>query len=97
MSIRRLASSEVREKLAEIPDWVLAGDSLERQFRFDDFVEAFAFMTRVSGVAEALDHHPDWSNVYSLVVIKVTTHDVSGISERDFEFAKRVDQLVSDP
>ena len=76
---------------------MLEGDSLERRFRFDDFVEAFAFMTRVSGVVEVLNHHPDWSNVYSLVVIKLTTHDVSGISERDFEFAKRVDRLVSDP
>ena len=97
MSIRRLTSSEVREKLAEIPDWELEGASLRRRFRFENFVEAFAFMTRVAGVAEALNHHPEWSNVYSLVVIKLTTHDVSGISERDFAFAKRVDRLVSDP
>jgi 4a-hydroxytetrahydrobiopterin dehydratase len=97
MSIDKLSSSEVREKLAKIPQWEVSGEALRREFAFRDFVEAFGFMTRVAILAEASNHHPEWSNVYSRVTIELTTHDVGGISERDFSLAERIDRLVSDP
>jgi 4a-hydroxytetrahydrobiopterin dehydratase len=97
MPIEKLSDSEVREKLAEIPEWKVVGEALRREFRFADFVEAFGFMTRVAILAEASNHHPEWSNVYARVTIELTTHDAGGISERDFALAERIDRLLSDP
>lgn len=97
MPIEKLSDAEVREKLAEFPHWEVAGEALRREFRFSDFVEAFGFMTRVAILAEASNHHPEWSNVYSRVTIELTTHDAGGISERDFTLAGRIDRLLSDP
>jgi len=70
-------------------------DRLTCELRFVSFAEAFAFMTQVALLAEKLDHHPDWRNSYSLVVISLTTHDAGGLSERDFEFARNVDQILT--
>ena len=95
--IRRLAEAEVREKLSEIPSWRVVSGKLRREFRFADFVEAFGFMAKVAVVAEKLDHHPEWSNVYARVVIELVTHDAGGLSERDFELARRIDRLAADP
>ena len=97
MPIEKLSDSEVREKLTEIPEWKVAGEALRREFRFPDFVEAFGFMTRVAILAEASNHHPEWSNVYNRVTIELTTHDAGGITERDFALAERIDRLLSDP
>jgi 4a-hydroxytetrahydrobiopterin dehydratase len=66
-------------------------DHLVRHFVFKDFVAAFGFMTSIALLAEQLNHHPDWSNVYDKVSIKLSTHDVGGISEKDFELASRID------
>jgi 4a-hydroxytetrahydrobiopterin dehydratase len=74
--------------------WALADDKLHREFAFDDFVAAFGFMTRVALLAERMDHHPDWSNVYNRVTIALNTHDVSGLSERDFKLAQAIDKLL---
>lgn len=97
MSIDKLSDAEVREKVAKFPEWRVAGDKLRRDFQFADFVEAFGFMTRVAILAEASQHHPEWSNVYSRVTVELTTHDAGGISERDFALAESIDGLVSDP
>ena len=68
---------------------------LHREFEFAGFVEAFGFMSRVALLAEKMDHHPNWSNVYNRVVIDLSTHDVGGLSARDFELAGRIDQLLA--
>ena len=64
-----------------------------RKFAFKDFVTAFSFMTSIALLAEQINHHPDWSNVYNKVTIKLSTHDVGGLSERDFELAKLIDNI----
>ena len=64
-----------------------------REFAFKDFVTAFSFMTSIALLAEQINHHPDWSNVYNKVTIKLSTHDVGGLSERDFELAKLIDNI----
>ena len=69
-------------------------DAIIREFRFGDFSEAFAFMTRVALLAEVMDHHPEWSNVYNRVTILLTTHDADGLSERDRRMAEAIDKLV---
>ncbi len=68
--------------------WTLNGDGLEKQFEFADFGDALAFMVRVGIHAEALDHHPEWSNVYNRVQVRLTTHSAQGITELDFQLAQ---------
>ncbi|MGB3736287.1 MAG: 4a-hydroxytetrahydrobiopterin dehydratase [Ilumatobacter sp.] len=75
--------------------WSETGGALEREFTFASFTEAFGFMTRVAFVAEELNHHPEWSNVYSRVTIRLTTHDEgSTVTDIDHTMAKRIDALI---
>jgi 4a-hydroxytetrahydrobiopterin dehydratase len=91
MSIQRLSEAEIRQRLGELSGWALNGDKLHKEYRFDSFVECFAFMTRVALLAEAMQHHPEWFNVYNRLVVDLRTHDADGISERDFELARKMD------
>lgn len=92
MARDKLAAAEVQEALASLDGWTLAADglSIARRFEFRNFSEAFAFMTRVAMAAEKLDHHPDWSNVYKTVDVKLNTHDAGGLTELDLKLAKRM-------
>lgn len=96
MSIPQLTQAERDAALAELSDWTLRGDGLaiERQFKFADFSQAFAFMTRVALSAEKADHHPEWSNVYNRVDIVLTTHDAGGLSRRDVDMARAIGGLL---
>ena len=76
--------------------WTEENNSLNRSFEFDDFTEAFAFMTRVAFLAEKMEHHPNWSNVYNRVDIALSTHDAGNIvTEKDRQFALAIDDLLS--
>ena len=89
-----LLGQEERDELqAALPQWQLSDDRLKRQWEFKDFSEAFAFMTRVALLAEAMQHHPNWSNVYNRVTIELTNHDLGGLSDRDAQLAKAIDAL----
>jgi len=91
-------SAPRRESLpALLPRWAVTPgrDALHRAFRFRDFSEAFAFMTRVAMLAEAQDHHPEWSNVWNRVEIILTTHDAGGLSERDLRMAAAIEALLT--
>lgn len=83
--------------LADLPDWrhEAAGGALIREFSFRNFAEAFGFMTRVALAAEKADHHPDWSNSYNKVSIRLSTHSAGGLTERDIALAKAIDGLVA--
>ena len=96
MAIPQLTDTQQAEALAALPEWALRADGLaiERRFKFKTFSEAFAFMARVALIAEKLDHHPEWSNVYNRVAITLTTHDAGGLSERDVRMAKAIDTLA---
>lgn len=81
----------------DIPDhWTLSADgtALERSFRFKDFSEAFAFLTRVAMHAEKVDHHPEFTNVWNRVDFRLTTHDSGGVTERDVKLAEAIDGLA---
>lgn len=82
--------------LAELQGWraVDGRDAIARSFAFKDFNQAFAFMTRVALMAEKMDHHPEWSNVYNKVEIVLTSHDAGGVTERDVRLAKFIDQAA---
>lgn len=95
--MEKLAPEECAARLGEAGGWALAGDclSISRTFKFADFNEAFGFMTRVALFAEKADHHPEWSNVYNRVEIRLTTHDAGGLTARDFELAKAINRAAS--
>ena len=96
MMIEQLSDTERAEALDGLPDWDFdeGRDAITRDFTFDDFGEAFAFMTQVALMAEKADHHPEWSNVYNRVHILLTTHDAGGLSSRDVDLATKIDALV---
>jgi 4a-hydroxytetrahydrobiopterin dehydratase len=87
----------VQAALAELPGWqaVEGREAIARSFRFKDFAEAFAFMTRVALAAEKLDHHPEWSNVYNRVEVVLTTHDAGGVTGFDVALARVMDGAAS--
>ena len=88
-----LTDDEVAAKLESVPGWSIADGKLYREFEFPSFVNAFAFMSGVALRAEKRGHHPEWSNVYNRVQIHLTTHDVGGLSQYDFDLAGDIDAL----
>ncbi|MCP3732327.1 4a-hydroxytetrahydrobiopterin dehydratase [Sphingomonas sp. MG17] len=94
--VEQLSPAEREDALEGLPEWDHddGRDSISRSFTFDDFSQAFAFMTQVALLAEKADHHPEWSNVWNRVDILLTTHDAGGLSERDIEMAQAIDALV---
>lgn len=89
-----LEDDAVAARLGEIPGWEFAGGELRREFSFGNFVEAFGFMSSVALLAEKLDHHPNWSNVYSTVRIGLNTHDAGGVTDFDFTLAGQINEIV---
>lgn len=86
-----LIDAEIALALEALPGWNRDGDHIVRAYRFADFTHAFAFMTRVALLAEKADHHPEWSNVYDKVAIRLTTHDAGGLTTRDVDLARAID------
>ena len=95
MKVPKLSDADVQTKLAGIKGWTLANGKLHREYKFADFVHAFGFMATAAIAIEKMNHHPEWFNVYNRVVVDLTTHDVGGISQRDFELAGLLDQFAS--
>jgi 4a-hydroxytetrahydrobiopterin dehydratase len=89
-----MSSAEIDAALADLPAWKLEDGKLQRTFVFADFVAAFAFMTKAAFAAERLNHHPDWSNVWSKVTVSLWTHDAGGITALDFELARAMDDAA---
>jgi len=89
----RLSDSEIRTRIESLPGWEIRDGGLYRELKFDSFVAAFGFMTSVALVAERMNHHPEWSNVYGTVRIRLTTHDAGGITENDFALAAAISDI----
>ncbi len=87
----KLTEEQIATALTDRPGWSVEAGKLHRELKFADFSEAFGFMSRVALAAEAMNHHPEWFNVYSTVRIDLTTHDAGGISELDFALAAKID------
>jgi 4a-hydroxytetrahydrobiopterin dehydratase len=93
---QKLTPDARRSALAKLTGWseVAGRDAIARKFAFKDFNEAFGFMARAALVAEKLDHHPEWFNVYNRVEVTLSTHDAGGVTERDITLAEAMNRLA---
>jgi 4a-hydroxytetrahydrobiopterin dehydratase len=89
-----LQPDDLTQRLNELPGWDHEGDAITRTFTFPDFATAFGFMASAAIVADKLNHHPEWSNVYNRVVVRLTTHDAGGLTELDVQLAARMSELA---
>ncbi len=94
MSRPVLTEAELAQALATLEGWAVVDGKLHKQFTFDDFVEAFGFMASAAIVAEAMNHHPEWFNVYNRVRVDLITHDSGGITTNDTDLAARMNALA---
>lgn len=92
----RIKLVQIKAMMQKIPGWKLSPDNtkIQKSLKFNDFNQAWGFMTRVAIHADKYDHHPNWSNVYNNVDIELWTHDVNGLSDKDFELATFIDSIT---
>jgi 4a-hydroxytetrahydrobiopterin dehydratase len=88
-----MTDNKITEAIVKLNNWKVVNDKLNRAFEFENFIDAFAFMTKVAIIAEKMDHHPELFNVYNRVVIDLTTHDAGGIGALDIDLAQKIDAL----
>lgn len=93
--MEKLTARAIEEALKELPGWEYRDQALVTVFEFDDFKEAFTAMSRIAFECEAQQHHPDWSNVYNELEIRLTTHDAGGVTEKDFRLAQTIETLLA--
>ncbi|HKG69882.1 MAG TPA: 4a-hydroxytetrahydrobiopterin dehydratase [Segetibacter sp.] len=91
----KLSLEEINAGLNKLNSWSYKDDYIDKNFVFEDFNEAFGFMSRIALLSEKLQHHPDWSNIYNKVNIRLSTHDAGGITELDITMAAKIDAYVS--
>ena len=89
----RLSQIDIDEHLKNLPDWSVVNEKLHKEFQFENFNQAFGFMTRAAMEIEKMNHHPEWFNVYNRITIELTTHDAGGITKNDVNLAKILNSL----
>ena len=90
-----IAQNQLDYFIENNPSWTINNKTIKREFKFDNFIEAFSFMSKVALLSEKMDHHPDWQNTYNKVKINLTTHDKGGITTNDIELAEYIDKLIT--
>lgn len=93
--MEKLSVSEIEEKLKSLDGWEYVDGAIETSFQFSDFKEAFTTMTRIAFECEAQNHHPEWSNVYKNLNIRLNTHDAGGVTEKDFKLAMIIEKIIA--
>ena len=88
-----LQDAELKELAVKIPGWEIKSEQIEREFNFANFIEAFSFMTKIALICEKFNHHPNWENVYSKVIIRLNTHDLGGITSLDQTLASEINKI----
>ena len=90
----RLSESDIEKELKKLAGWNVKNDKLHKEFQFDNFNQAFGFMTRAAMEIEKMNHHPEWFNVYNRITVELTTHDAGGITNNDVNLARILNSLV---
>lgn len=93
--MEKLTDEEIAIRLAELDEWVMQDQRIEKEYEFADFQTAMSFMNLLVPTADALNHHPDWSNSYNRVHISLTSHDAGGLTDADFQFAAAADEVMA--
>ena len=92
--MKRLSEDEIHQHLDSLSGWEYKDDAIHTSLEFENFKEAFSVMVRIAFEAEAMNHHPEWCNVYNELTISLSTHDAGGITEKDFKLAKRIEDII---
>lgn len=92
--LRKLTDKQIHSAVADLHGWSIVKEKLHREYKFPDFVHAFAFMTAGALAAEKMEHHPEWFNVYNKVTIDLTTHDSAGITSADVQLAAKFEEIA---
>ena len=92
--MKKLTDSEIKLKIELLQDWDYCDNALNTDFEFDNFKDCMSAMNRIAFECEALKHHPDWSNVYNLLTISLSTHDAGGVTNKDFKLAEAIEFIV---
>ena len=92
--MNKLSEQEIETRLLRLPDWEYYDDAIHAEFEFENFKDCFSAMSRIAFECEALNHHPDWSNVYNVLTISLSTHDAGGVTEKDFQLAEAIESIV---
>lgn len=90
----KLSDQEISKELNDIEGWRVEDNALLKNFVFEDFKETLAIMMGIGMIAEAMNHHPEWTNVYNKLSIKLTTHDEGGVTEKDIALAKKIEEII---
>ena len=90
----KLSEQDIEKKLLHFPDWDYYDDAIHAEFEFENFKDCFSAMSRIAFEYEALNHHPNWSNVYNVLTISLSTHDANGVTDRDFKLAEAIEYIV---
>jgi len=89
----RLSSESIDSELKNLKGWTVVNNKIHKEFQFDDFNQAFGFMTRAAMNIEKMNHHPEWFNVYNKIIVDLTTHDAGGVTQNDIDLAKILNSL----
>jgi 4a-hydroxytetrahydrobiopterin dehydratase len=90
----KLSEQEIEKRLLHFPDWDYYDDAIHAEFEFENFKDCFSAMSRIAFECEALNHHPDWSNLYNVLTISLTTHSAHGVTDLDFKLAEAIETIV---
>lgn len=94
--MKKLTQDSLEKALKDLPNWEVVDDGIETTLEFNNFKDCFTLMTRIAFEVESQNHHPEWLNVYNKLAIRLTTHDASGITEKDIKLAKTIEKLITD-
>ncbi|MDC1365170.1 4a-hydroxytetrahydrobiopterin dehydratase [Algibacter sp.] len=92
--MNKLTKQDIEAKLLRFPDWEYYENAIHAEFEFENFKDCFSAMSRIAFECEALKHHPDWSNVYNVLTISLSTHDAGGVTNKDFKLAEAIEFIV---
>jgi 4a-hydroxytetrahydrobiopterin dehydratase len=92
--MEKLTTKQIDDHLASLEGWEYINNGIETTFEFKNFKEAFTVMTRIAFECEAQNHHPEWTNVYKSLHIRLSTHDADGVTEKDFALAKSIEKII---
>ncbi len=92
--MKKLTTEEINERLDQLEGWDYTEKAIQTTFEFADFKETFSIMTRIAFECEAQNHHPEWTNVYKTLTIRLSTHDADGVTEKDFKLAATIENII---